>query len=185
MATRERWRLIPGWELFEVSSIGRIRTSTRRVTSRYRFYTVQLTTPKVIKPHRVTRGTQFYRMVNLRGADGSKRLRYVHQLVLEAFRGPRPSRRHEAAHRDGDGEHNHLSNLRWATFRSQWLDKLRHGRANIGERCGSAKLTREQVRQIRELCARGQFQNAVAPQFGVSRSAVHSIVRRKRWAWLD
>lgn len=47
-----------------------------------------------------------------------------------------------------------------------------------------AKLTRKQVRQIRNL--RGQMlQREIAEIFGISVMTVSDIHLRKRWGWLD
>lgn len=54
---------------------------------------------------------------------------YVHTLVLEAFRGPRPIGM-ECCHNNGNGHDNHLSNLRWDTPSSNNKDKVRHGTHN-------------------------------------------------------
>jgi hypothetical protein len=57
------------------------------------------------------------------------------------------------------------------------------GRAarNAGERNGSARLTREQVMQIR---AAGDAHDRLARRFGVSPSAIGLIKRRERWTHL-
>lgn len=55
--------------------------------------------------------------------------RRVHNLILEAFVGPRP----EGAfglHADDDPDHNTLANLRWGTRSENTLDMVRNGRHN-------------------------------------------------------
>lgn len=61
--------------------------------------------------------------------DGKTARRAVHRLVAEAFLGPRPTKRHQVAHWDGDPGNNKLSNLRWATPVENFGDRLRHGKA--------------------------------------------------------
>ncbi len=59
-------------------------------------------------------------------ADGFYRMRYVHQLVLEAFVGPCPSGL-ECRHLDGNPDNNQLENLRWGTRLENMADKKLHG----------------------------------------------------------
>lgn len=55
-----------------------------------------------------------------------------------------------------------------------------------GERNAMARLTREQVQEIRRRYARGSVTHAqLAEEFGVTRPHISSIVRRKFWPWLD
>jgi predicted XRE-type DNA-binding protein len=54
-----------------------------------------------------------------------------------------------------------------------------------GEDHGAAKLTSEQVIQIREMYASGKyFQKAIGALFGIQQSAVNKIVTRRSWAHL-
>lgn len=50
-----------------------------------------------------------------------------------------------------------------------------------GERVGGAKLTADQVRDIRRLYTEGATLHALADQFGVRFTNVHMIVTRKTW----
>lgn len=92
-------------------------------------------------------------------------IRYVHHLILEAFVGPCPPGL-ECCHGDGDGTNNALGNLRWDTHQENAQDRVRHGTSDKGERNPGAKLTDEQVRDIRQ--ARGETAKALALRFGVS-----------------
>ena len=52
--------------------------------------------------------------------------KYVHQLVLEAFQGPRPLPHWQACHTDGDRMNNTSWSLRWDTPEANREDKKRH-----------------------------------------------------------
>lgn len=53
---------------------------------------------------------------------------------------------------------------------------------NRGDKCGNAKLTWEQVRQIRSLYATGSYhQKELGALFGVDQSAIGSITRNRTW----
>ena len=61
--------------------------------------------------------------------------RNVHILVLECFRGPRPSG-HFGLHNNGVPEDNFLENLRWGTPLENAQDMVAHGRSARGLRNG-------------------------------------------------
>jgi len=67
------------------------------------------------------------------------------------------------------------------------LDARRAGRAPVGERSGSAKLTPDDVMDIRQHCrphARDGVSSviALARLYGVSRDAVRRVIQRKSWS---
>jgi DNA-directed RNA polymerase specialized sigma24 family protein len=125
--------------------------------------------------------TRQYRTVNL--SDGvRKRRRYVHRLVLEAFVGRRPEGM-VCCHNDGDPTNNRLDNLRWGTYRENEHDKLRHGTWLVGSQI-NAKLTEEEVQEIRKLKVEGMTFTELAHRFGVSSPNIHAIVNRRSWRHL-
>ena len=64
-------------------------------------------------------------------------------------------------------------------------DAARKGRMHRGEADGNSKLTQEEVLEIRELYAEGEWtQRELADEFGVRNSHISRIVRRKSWTWL-
>lgn len=115
----EEWRSIRGHEnRYEVSSQGRVRSLTRLieyVDGRSFVREGQILTP-------VLNGKPYYYVTLGRGDR-----RYVHQLVLEAFAGPRPLDA-VARHLDGDPLHNASSNLAWGTQSENMRDRQEHGR---------------------------------------------------------
>lgn len=113
--------------------------------------------------------------------DGS--LKTVPRLVCEAIHGQPSHPKLEAAHSCGNGHlgccnPNHLS---WKTRSSNQDDRIAHGTSNRGERCGSAKLTRDQVVAIRTSLSAPKD---LAAEFGVSDGTISDIRRRKSWSWL-
>ena len=104
-----------------------------------------------------------------------------HRLVLEAFVGKCPQGM-EGCHNDGNPFNNHLSNLRWDTPKNNHADKIRHGTTNRGERCGTAKLTLEQVRAIREDT---RLQRIIAKEYNIAESMISRIKNRVRWQHSD
>lgn len=63
--------------------------------------------------------------------------------------------------------------------------KRPHVRWQEGEKNHMAKLTVQQVREIRRRFDRGDEPQEIADDFGVVRSNVHMIGLRQRWGWLE
>lgn len=104
---------------------------------------------------------------------------YIHHLVAHAFIGPRPDGK-ELAHNDGDKMNPALSNLRYATRAENEADKIAHGTRTIGSRSSLAKLTEDQVREIRRRAS--EPREEIAREFGCSKSNIGDIIRRRSWA---
>lgn len=124
MQSTEAWKPVVGYErLYEVSSLGRVRSLDRITPHNSARSGTQLTRGRVRKlavngtPPRVT--LTLWR-------DGGQKTRLVHHLVLEAFVGPRPEGT-EGCHFDGDATNNQIDNLRWDTHLANEADKARHG----------------------------------------------------------
>lgn len=66
-------------------------------------------------------------------ASGKRRNRYVHEIVVSSFVGPRPSELHEVLHGDGCRANNWLYNLRWGTVEENAADRERHGGTHRGD----------------------------------------------------
>lgn len=113
--------------------------------------------------------------------NGTRRHFLVHRLVLTAFVGLCPEGK-ECCHNDGDPANNTLPNLRWDTHKNNKADQIKHGRATTGERNGIAKLTREQVLEIRARFASGGIlQRELGREYGVDQAVISEIVNRHSW----
>lgn len=120
-----------------------------------------------------------YAQTNLKDKRG-----YVSRLVCEEEYGPPPSPEHQAAHSCGNG---HLGcvakrHLRWATPVENSADKLLHGTHQFGERNAQAKLSAQDVLEIRQSSETGR---ALAKRFGVQPSCVSRIRTGKRWPQIE
>ena len=119
---------------------------------------------------------------------GVGKIRPVHQLVLEAFVGPRPSPRHETRHLDGCKTNNHFLNLAWGTYADNQADKKRHGTTAAGSKHHAAKLTEADVLTIRaeyKPLAYGGGRgspSALAARFGVLPNTIRQCATGERWA---
>jgi hypothetical protein len=107
--------------------------------------------------------------------------RYVHILVLEAFFGPCPPGM-EACHVGvADRTCNRIANLRWGTRLDNAADRDRHGNTRKGERHHRAKLTVEQVAEIKPKLNRGDTQRRLAREHGMSLSSINFIHIGRNW----
>ncbi len=173
----ERWLPVVGFEgSYEVSNQGRVKSLARVTVDGHRLK------ERIMKLSPSTTG---YLQVNLR-KDGRYHARKVHSLVAEAFIGPRPAGMH-IRHGSTDRTDNRAANLSYGTRADNEADKVRDGVSNRGERCGSARLTREQVLLARRLVASGPKGTCkrLAREWGVAQSTLSLAVTGKNWAWLD
>ena len=120
-------------------------------------------------------------------SPGGYQHRLVHQLVLEAWVGPRPEGQ-VCRHLDGDRDNNHIDNLAYGTYRDNTADAMRHGTQHIappGMSHPACKLTDEQVLELVSLYRHGLAnQSHLAKQFAVSQSQVSRLVRGKERRYL-
>jgi hypothetical protein len=122
-----------------------------------------------------------YKAVSL-ARDGKNCKRYVHQLVLEAFLGKRPTGLH-ACHGAKGKSCNALENLSWKTQQeNNYDDKLRDGTLARGEKTGNSKLKELDIKQIRSLVGTCR---EIGDKYNISASQVERIKNRRRWAWLE
>lgn len=177
----ERWLPIPGFDGYEVSDRGRVRSLDRlRIyerVDRYSGLTITVTRRhkgRVLRPGR----SGPYLSVVLGREAGSKN---VHILVLNAFVGPCPAG-HEGCHWDDIGTNNALMNLRWATRSDNLHDAVRNGGKLVGERHQGAKLRNSDVPVIRVLLKDKVSSEEIGRRYGVSGGTIRQIRRGRTWA---
>lgn len=112
--TAEHWQRVPGFDGYEVSDQGRVRSWRGRWGR---------TSPRPLSMFTHSTG---YRRVCLYRTDGTREHVFVHYLVLLAFVGERPTL-HEVRHLDGTRTNNSLENLAYGTRSENTLDAVRHG----------------------------------------------------------
>jgi len=176
--SEETWRDVDGYVgLYQVSDMGRVRS----LMGRGKAGLYPRLTPKIL-----AQGTGRYAQVTL-CRDGHKRAKSVHDLVLTAFVGPRPSGC-EAAHNDGKSRHNWASNLSWKTHRDNVADKIAHGTHQIGERNPCARLTQSCVAAIRRdyrKRSRATGAPALGRHYGVAPSTILAVIHGVNWSQIS
>lgn len=116
----ETWKPIPGYETYEASDQGRIRSTDRLITDelgRERNLKGQ-----VIKPWKINKG---HLTVAISNKQGQKRF-LVHRLVMAAFNGSIDDPR-SVLHWNDNPEDNRLSNLRYGNQSENMTDSVRNG----------------------------------------------------------
>lgn len=177
----ETFKDIPGYEgLYQVSDQGRVKSLKRTVPKNNG--RTQTMPERILTPSRsrTSRRKDDYLTVGL-SKDGKAVKRYVHRLVYESFR--EDALGLDVCHEDGDTMNNHLSNLRADTRHGNMQDCIRHGNSNRGEKNGSSKLSRDDVRKIRSM--KNTSNKELSDLFQVTRSCIEAILSGKRWGWLD
>lgn len=118
--TPETWVPVRGFEGYEVSSLGRVR-SLRRVTMRSNG------SPHTVKGRirKLTVQPNGYNYVTFR-RDGKTYCRQVHRIVLDSFR-PAPAEGLDVRHLNNVRTDNRLENLTWGTRSENERDKAAHG----------------------------------------------------------
>lgn len=165
-----KWRQSPSFPDYEVSEYGDVRRCRKGIRGGI--------VGKIMKPYVREDG---YRMYILR-RDNKSFHRKAHQLVIEAFVGPKPFPEAEVCHKDGTRTNDYYANLRWDTSAGNKADMTDHGTRMAGEKHPGSRLTNEQVIEIRRLRASGTMPRDIAPMFGIQPNHVCRIVRGGRWA---
>lgn len=123
METNETWLPVVGYEgTYEVSDLGRVRSLDRDVVDKNGV--TKHWRGKVLSPG-LHNGYDGHLLVVL-SIRNRRKTRLVHQLVLEAFVGPRPDGL-VSCHGVGGPRDNRPSNLRWDTIPNNNLDTVRDG----------------------------------------------------------
>ena len=72
------------------------------------------------------------------------------------------------------------------THKENEADKILDGTTNRGERCGTSKLTEEDVCEIKKLLAEGDLiQREIGELYGVGRVIISQIKSQTRWKYLN
>lgn len=171
----EEWKDIEGYEgFYQISNLGRVKslggwcgTSKRKEKIR----STSLTFDGYVKA----------RLIH-QGKDKTMR---VHRLVAEAFI-PNPENKDTVNHMDGNKQNNTVSNLEWVDRTEQMLHAYDLGlkTSRVGSHNSNAKLTDEQVREIRKnyIPYSKEFGTvALAEKYGVTNRVIGLVVKNKAY----
>ena len=181
----EEWKKVPGHEMYEASSHGRIRSWELR--GKWQTERKEPAMKKLL----MTR--QKYHITGIKIGKGICKPRYVHRLVCMAFHGPCPDGM-TASHIDGNSLNNSPDNLCWEPMLANVRRKRGHGTQYHGEEHGRTKLTQVQVEEIRMLrsqrinrgchCGELSLRN-IGKKYGIHFEQVRRICEGGSWDWLE
>lgn len=158
----EIWRLIEGFDKYQVSTFGRVKSFWEK-------------SPQILKPYLIGE----YLSVDL-FFGGERKHRTIHTLVAKAFI-PNPDNKPEVNHDDGHKLNCHISNLYWATSSENQQHALRTGLRKSGIDRSDAKIKDESdIIYIRDN-PDNLTTYELAAMFGVKQQTIGLIQRGKRY----
>lgn len=163
----EQWRSVVGYEgFYEVSSLGRVRRVGKATGA---------ITGHILAILPITHG---YLGCRLSKNNHAKTVR-LHQIVASAFLGSCP-KGYEINHKDSDKRNCSPNNLEYVTHQENQAQAINNGLYKRGRELPQAKLSEEDVREIRRL--RGVIsQRQLAKQFNVSQPLIKEIQLGRIW----
>ena len=171
----ETWKPIPGYDGYEVSDFGNVRSLFKKGNHKEKRSQVA----RLLKAVPGRRGGG-YQTVSIKPPGGNYRHHAVHRLVMLAFVGPCPEGM-EVAHLNGDNTDARLSNLAYVTHRENESHKREHGTLGMGERNSQAKLQGWQVAEIKYLAGKSVPQGKIAALFDIDHKQVSAILNGTTW----
>ena len=175
----EYWRPVVGYEGYEVSNLGRVRSWRSQGGQKGNKGAVRMlrrSTPRILKQSvKDTDRLQISLCVNGRAISIQ-----VHLLVGRAFLS-NPLNLLQLNHKTGNHRDNRLGNLEWATREQDLEHAMKFGLVPHGERVGSVKLTKDEVRLIRWAHWAGDTTRELAREYGVAQSTISQICRGTTW----
>lgn len=167
---KETWKDIPGYEgFYQISNLGTVKSLERTVCSASSSVKTRNLKERVIVHHLSGDSTK-YPTVTIQ-KDGKKQKFKIHLLLLELFKGKRPSPDHVARHLNDDPMDFSLSNLEWGTQSQNMKDKFKNGYVHHGR-----KLTDEETEAIKK---DKRTQRVIADEYGVNQKTVWRIKNGK------
>lgn len=154
----EEWRPIPDFPKYEVSNLGRARSTMHSWSG----------LPKLMTPFQMRDGHLRVCLYK----DHKQYIFYVHRLVLLVFVSPPTELNNICHHKDGNKVNNRLDNLEWSNNSSNVIaSDITNGR----------KLDIEKVKMIRKMTVNRISRSTLAKMFNVSCGTISHINTRRTW----
>ena len=158
----QEWRDVPGYEgYYQVSNDGEVRSLTRTLSD-----------GRTWKGRKLKGGyfSNGYRFIMCR-KDGKYFNFSVHRMVAMAFI-PNPENYQMVNHKDGNKKNNHVSNLEWVSGSENQCHSVKTG-------LRKTKLTKDDVKKIKELSEQGESQDKIGKMFNVSQVTISHVLAEK------
>lgn len=154
----ESWKPVVGYEgLYMVSNTGRVKSLKRNIILKQ-------------AAHR-----QGYKKVTLRSKG-----HFVHRLVCAAFIGKSDL---EVNHKDGEKANNKLDNLEYCSHSENVKHAYKNGlMSKVGSKHHRAKLSEDDVLEIKKLIQEGRGNKEISKQFPVTHITISLIRNNRQWS---
>ncbi|TPF78384.1 MULTISPECIES: NUMOD4 domain-containing protein [Bifidobacterium] len=162
-----RWKAIAGFDYYEISDSGKVRSIRHKVTCKNGF--VKTVPEKYLRP---ALGRNGYLVVSL-WQEGRQSMRYLHRLIAEAFI-ENPWHLPVINHKNGDKTDNHVTNLEWTTYSGNNRHAYR-----TGLKKKPVKLGPEEVALIR---SSSETEIELSKRFGVCTATIRAV-KNHRFAY--
>jgi len=114
------------------------------------------------------------------GTKGRRKALRVYRAVAETYI-PNPENKPEINHIDGNKTNNNVSNLEWCTHKENVMHAIATGLFCDGEDHRDAKLTVNDILEIRWLHTLGYNCAEIGRDYGFGRKHIWNIVNYKKW----
>lgn len=167
----EIWKVVPGYEMFEASNLGRIRGYWNRNL--------------IIKKQLLNKSG--YWMIHYHPSGRPRmcsKFVFVHRMVALAFI-PNPENKTQVNHKDKNRKNANVENLEWVTPQENHIHAILTGSfigMNQGEKSPSAKLNDNQVLEIRVRRGNGEKLVDLAKEFNTTFQNIYRIYTRRSWS---
>ena len=180
--TTEIWRPCPGFQRYEVSSLGRIRSIylgaylKKHVNKRgggcfTRLYPDEAIWTYLTKPRKDKHGRTIYRIRYQKSVRTAR-------LIAIAFLGEPPTPKHQVDHIDCDKTNEAVTNLEWVT-QSENIQRAYHNGCHKDDNTANNFQTDARYVAIKAMVRSGVSQVKTAKHFGLNNSTVSKIMAGK------
>jgi len=168
----EKWKPIKDYPDYEVSNLGKVRSSHKQFKTKKR----------LLKPWKTPNG---YYMIQL--CDGKRRrCTGLSRIVAEAYvKNYEPKKLTQINHKDGNKENNAFFNLEWCTpsqniYHAHYMGLID---PRPGERCTLSRFRNGDIIKIRKMKDENPDMKytEIGKMFNASGSTIRKIILRQRW----
>ena len=166
---------IQGYEGYQVSNLGRVRSLDRFITRKNS--NDKVIKGKILTPTLHKKGYYYVRL----GSKGHQKHFYIHRLVATAFIS-NPDNKPQVNHINGNKADNNVCNLEWVTALENMAHAFNEGLGACGERQWQAKLYPDKVKEIRNLLSEDNLSlKEICNIYGVNYRTIYNIKIGRTW----